>query len=277
VTPEAAIAELAGELVRRTGSSDVAFLQEGERVLYARGTEEPGSPFTATTTLVQGIHESRPELARKLVRARIWTTREPGAFAWGLVKVAARRISTVEPSSETHLPREMSFGAGELVEVRYEPREISRPSVRPRTDWLELAASLVADPDPAMPLHARDRRVGAVLVSPGGDLLAASANTNARNRTLHAELNVLTTAWLANRKKLARGTRLYVTLSPCKMCAGLAWELGEEPGAIAVFFRELDPGPAARDTVLERGTNSRRRFAKTRADLEVECLFRSDA
>ena len=256
----------------------MAFLQDGEKVLFARG-EKAGSPFTATTNLIQGIYESRPEVARKVLRARIWATREPGPFTHGMVKVAARRLTApVEPRGGGATP------APAREEIRCERRArtgdlgtLSREgscTKKSEDDWLKLAASLVGERRVGRPLFELDRAVGAVLVSPDGELWAASANTNASNRTYHAEVNVLTDAWLLHKSKLPRGTRLYATLQPCKMCAGLAWELAEEPGALEVYYALEDPGPAARDSVLEVGSNARRRFARTPDERAVPCRFR---
>lgn len=278
------IASLAAALVARAGSTDVAFLQDGRRVLWAR-PREPGSPFGATVILIQGVHASEPALARKLLRARIHATREPGPFAHGMVKIAARRLTVV--GTVVAAPGEGDVDpALELVEVR--PSDVVAASPEPspasprlgpdptrsHANWLELAASLVPPRPADRPRFELDRAVGAVLVSPSGEPIAASANTNARDRTRHAELNVLAAAWALQKRKLAPGSRLYATLEPCKMCAGLAWELAEEPASLEVYYREPDPGPGARDSILDPASNARRRFARTRAEREATCLRR---
>jgi len=261
--------EIAAVLADRTGgASDLAFLRQRDTIYFARGVDDVRS---AATVLIQGIYATVPGEAHFFVRNTIHVTREPGPFALGMTKVAARRICRVEARAPGTPP---SFEPGELGamhEVRFEPPPRAAagrdPAARSDEEWLRFAAAIVAPPRADVPLHARDRRVGAVLVSPAGRLLAASANTNGANRTLHAELNVLTARWLETRERLPRGTRLYVTLRPCKMCAGLVWELSEEPGTVAVFFAADDPGSAARNTVLCPGSAMRARFARTPAEL----------
>jgi tRNA(adenine34) deaminase len=64
--------------------------------------------------------------------------------------------------------------------------------------------------------------VGAVLVSAGGDLLAADGNriVERRDPTAHAELLVLRAGAERLGNERLVGTTLYVTLEPCAMCVG---------------------------------------------------------
>lgn len=259
--------EVAQLLSDRTGSRDVAFLLQRDTIYFAQGADELRS---AATVLVQGVYASLPRDAHFILRNTILATREPGAFALGMVRVAARRIRTVVPSGQSPgAPaglelREVSFAPPGLASVGSSVAGVA-PRGGSHEEWLRFARSLVAAPSAELPLHARDRRVGAALVGPDGELLAASANTNGANRTLHAELNALLGLWLGARARLPRGARLYATLRPCKMCAGLLWELSEEPGTVAVYFAEDDPGTGARNTVLCPGSEMRARFARTAA------------
>lgn len=64
--------------------------------------------------------------------------------------------------------------------------------------------------------------VGAVLVGPGGEELAASGNAPiaSRDATAHAEIRALRQAGRAVGNYRLPGTTMYVTLEPCPMCAG---------------------------------------------------------
>ncbi len=64
--------------------------------------------------------------------------------------------------------------------------------------------------------------VGAVLVSPSGQVLASAHNQRERKSdpTSHAEIEVIRSAASALRDWRLEETTLYVTLEPCVMCAG---------------------------------------------------------
>lgn len=69
-----------------------------------------------------------------------------------------------------------------------------------------------------------DVPVGAVLLGPGGDAVAASANRREAltDPTAHAEVVVLRDAALSLGVTHLVGCTLVVTLEPCPMCAGAA-------------------------------------------------------
>jgi tRNA(adenine34) deaminase len=64
--------------------------------------------------------------------------------------------------------------------------------------------------------------VGAIIVSPTGDILARGNNRVLRDHdpTAHAEIVTLRAAGLALGNYRLNGCTLYVTLEPCAMCAG---------------------------------------------------------
>ena len=63
--------------------------------------------------------------------------------------------------------------------------------------------------------------VGAVLVGPGGAVLAATGNRTRElnDPTAHAEILAIRAACAALRQERLPGCDLYVTLEPCPMCA----------------------------------------------------------
>jgi len=266
--------EVAALLAAETGSADLAFVRQRDTVYFSRRADELRS---APVVLIQGICAALPRDAHFILRNQILATREPGPFALGMVKVAAKRLRVVAPAAA---PRPGALEAAGLrcrEVLSAEPPLLSLPSVpdagAPATEWLRFSRSLIGPVDEERPLHARDRRVGAALVAPSGELLAAAANTNGADRTRHAELNALLAHWQRRRERLPRGARLYVTLRPCRMCAGLVWELAAAPGSVLVHFEEDDPGPAARETILHPGSALRRRFARSADELAAPGCF----
>ncbi len=113
-----------------------------------------------------------------------------------------------------------------------------------------------------------DVPVGAVVVGPGGDVVAGSANRTARDAdpTAHAEVLVLREAARALGRWRLGGCTLYVTLEPCAMCAGAlvlarvdrvvfgAWDpKAGMAGSVGDVLRHprLNHRPAVRGGVLE--------------------------
>lgn len=85
--------------------------------------------------------------------------------------------------------------------------------------WMQLALEQAR----VAPEH-DDVPVGAVLVSPDGDLVAADHNRREQlaDPTAHAEMLVITQAARLRGDWRLGGHTLYVTLEPCAMCAGAA-------------------------------------------------------
>ena len=139
------------------------------------------------------------------------------------------------------------------------------------------------------PLATRDRAVVAMLISRDGALLDCAVNTNARNRALHAEANLLA-PWLEGlvtpegaevegadaedaseededkrneneneTPRLPAGARVLVTLQCCRMCAALICAASDDARARHgvetlrdVVYAEEDVGKYSDDTALQR-------------------------
>lgn len=84
-------------------------------------------------------------------------------------------------------------------------------------DWMRHAIALAAQAGAAGEVP-----VGAVIVGPDGQLLAAGENRRERDRdpTAHAEILALRAAGQALNNWHLNDCTLYVTLEPCPMCAG---------------------------------------------------------
>jgi tRNA(Arg) A34 adenosine deaminase TadA len=183
---------------------------------------------------------------------------------WGMIRVAAKRVSAGIALSPDNIdaPNQPT----ELIEVapldplpRFVDCPAPLPTIGPEHPdahgaWLAYAAELASAIEPGAHRYQSDRRVAAVLVSRDGKLLGSARNSNARNRTRHAEVN-LTQAWCAaERASLPEGARVYTTLKSCKMCAGMLWQAAANPASMRVYFAEPDPGPMGRATVFNPGT-----------------------
>jgi tRNA(Arg) A34 adenosine deaminase TadA len=95
--------------------------------------------------------------------------------------------------------------------------------------------------------------IGVLVVSKTGQILSWGINTNSVNTTRHGEVNAIQSyfKYTADAKALPKGARLYTTLKPCKMCAGMILETAAEKD-IMVYWGQDDEGDPAKNTALDR-------------------------
>ncbi len=96
--------------------------------------------------------------------------------------------------------------------------------------------------------------VAALLVSRQGELLAWGLNTKSTNSTNHAEVNCLQSYSWWKSAPVPNGARLFTTLKPCRMCAGMIKYFGGS--GITVIYGQDDTGPDAKKTVLKEGEDA---------------------
>lgn len=192
-------------------SSWVTFRETTYLARYAPGGV-PGRPHSSLTQLVQGVWEREPGMARAILRRRIHTTGPLTPLERGMVKTAAQRVSVADAEPALAGPVLVSF------ENRYAAPELSewQDALAPMALARALAASVRRGE-----LRASDRPVGCVLVGADGRRLAWAHNTNAANRTLHAEVNLAQAWWTRHGSGFPPGAALHTTLEPCRMCQGM--------------------------------------------------------
>lgn len=112
---------------------------------------------------------------------------------------------------------------------------------------LALARQSLLANDPDVP-------VGALLLGPGGDTLAASANRREAlsDPTAHAEVVVLREAALARGDWDLAGCTLIVTLEPCPMCAGAAYLSRVDRVVFGAWNEEYGAAGSAWDLLRDR-------------------------
>lgn len=245
-------------------AEDLAFLKDGSTLFYATQPLKPSiAPHSAIIDLIQGIYEKFPDDARRILRNRIYSTLdEPSLMCTQMIKVAAKRM--------TPGVRELPFPVSESMKVFKVTSDFANPpdlnllkqvesmnawSMTPHTheDFMKLAFQIASWPDlnPA-PIQ---RQVAAILVTsePNSEkttILAACRNTNAKNKTLHAEVNLVQSLYQETGQIIPANSRIYTTLKPCRMCASMIWCCASDRTSLEVFYGADDPGPHARDLVL---------------------------
>jgi len=260
------IEHLAFTLTHRHPGVEIAFLMdlEAHRILFATSEIHGLRPFSAVLNLIQGIYESEPTMARKILRHRIFTTSAHSARDSGAVKVAAKSVNwSVKPQENAQMQAlllsEMPLQWIQIQESN-PPKNLSGSPLRfERTDVLRSHAEYFRLTHRLSRMIKREggalyrmaRPVAAILVSDAGEILCASVNTNSQNRTRHAEMNLVQRYFLDTGSLIPPGAKIYTSLKPCKMCAGIIHDSAADPASLEVLYWEDDPGPMAQNTVLE--------------------------
>lgn len=252
---------------------DVAFLmkiQSEPTLYYALHSRIDPAPTSAVVRLIQGIYATEPDQSRILVRNRIYTTAHLTTMDRGIIAVAAKRATDrilENDKSDRQNFEELVKIPSRRIDLTQTENGLSAPlsyehhshrlhPARDETSWMELANQLtqttLAQRENKAPLFLSDRPVAAILVSKTGELLDWALNTNAVNKTLHAELNLVQSFYRKFKSKLPAGAKLYTTLKPCKMCAAFITDAAEDIRTLEVIYDEDDLGTNARNTTLEK-------------------------
>lgn len=154
----------------------------------------------------------------------------------------------IGPPDEPLYPVE-SLSAENALDRDEITRRIEGTSPRLILDGIEGLTDLV---ERQADLHDTHRRIAAVLMGANGELLGYGINSNAGNKTLHAEVNLVQGFFRRNGARLPKDAVLYSTHKPCKMCAGMIHDWSEDPRSLKVFYRHEEKGGLSRHTVLDR-------------------------
>jgi hypothetical protein len=76
------------------GSDDIAVLRDGETTYMAQSRPDCLPSDSAPLVLIQAIYDLKPMDARRIARHRIWTTVKASPGLQGMVKVAAKRVTS---------------------------------------------------------------------------------------------------------------------------------------------------------------------------------------
>lgn len=202
---------------------DSAFVVVEDGVHFARFPAGVKAPSSAVVKLVQAMWERWGEAGHRLYRRRLWTTAELSEMDTGMVKVAAKSVTG---------------------SVRGRDHGLAVGETRP------LAGDEVLIPD--FQMEDGDRDVEARLFDREGRELFRARNRHGRNRTLHAEVNLLQGWFRATGGLLPEGASIEVTHKPCRMCASMILHCLEKPALSKVIYDIGEDGCRSRMTPLDR-------------------------
>lgn len=241
---EAQVSKIAS-LVRAKTAEPFAFLADARVVYYSVGPRP-------ILSLIQGVYDHHSKDARRILRSRIFSTEKMTESEYGMLKVAAKRATApIVPGVGGLVDSELKFLKPLPTPPLISFDELSTPvrELIGRREFMDAAFQMAEEIPRNAEMYLSDRKVAAILIAEDGSFITASRNSNAKNRTRHAEMN-LVQGLLP--KRIPAGAALYVTLKCCKMCAAMIWENAEDQKNLRVIFGENDPGPSARNTIFAR-------------------------
>lgn len=224
----------------------VAFVEHQGKVYYSYYSEDSSSPQSAVVNLLQGLFQRFVDHSFFILRNRIYTTGTVTEMCLGMVKVVAKRISDKVVPQDLGVPLDYEFI--EILELERSFSDLNIPAfVGIQTAWK------LAELNPrGEVLHDYDRKIAAVLVDEADKVLAYGLNSNSKNKTLHAEVNLVQSFFQKTGQKIPRGAKIYSTHKPCKMCAGIIYEWSEEREQAFVFYDIEEAGSLSNHTILDR-------------------------
>jgi tRNA(Arg) A34 adenosine deaminase TadA len=182
------------------------------------------------------------------------------------VRIAAKRITLLE--RETFSFRSLPTQAVDLTQwdAQTHPKGIipdPLPERQSLPEWIDRTHQLTLALPRGPIRHQSNRPIVALLLAPISgtkefELLAAASNQNSKNRTLHAEVNLIQNWYRKTQKILPPGSVILTSLKPCRMCAALIWQSSDDRQSLRVIYLENDPGKNAQNTALEPQTLDRK-------------------
>ena len=230
-------------------TNSLAWVSLNGKRFIAKGFGGNYSPETPVTRLIRGVYARYPAEALKILRQRLFADYPISSLCRAAVGVAAKRISV-----QTECP---PLNSEEIIDVTESgwgtERDFFSPAAPPKRghSWLNVATRIASVVEVSEQRFESSRQVGAILVLPDECRAWSSTNTNATIKTSHAEMNLLTQLSIRNLTPIPRGSTIYVSLKPCKMCAAAIVRCAEVPSEIRVVYAQEDNGPLSRNTELD--------------------------
>jgi tRNA(Arg) A34 adenosine deaminase TadA len=235
----------------------LAFVEHRQNLYYAHYPVAARAPSSAVVVLLQGLFEQFIDHSFFILRHRIYTTAELQPMEAGMIKIVAKRArGGIVPVNRGLAWNFHRHPVGE-DQVVLSSAYLSAENQRPLTDiaafkadslleWVRRLAGLNARGEV---LHDFDRDIACLLVDKSGDLLGYGLNSNSKNKTLHAEVNMVQRYYRERGRKIPLGARLITTRKPCRMCAGMIHDWSEDPASLQIYFAEEDK--SSQNTALD--------------------------
>ncbi|HWU41890.1 MAG TPA: Bd3614 family nucleic acid deaminase [Bdellovibrio sp.] len=247
---------------------DTAFVEHKGVVYFAKFPRGVQAPSSAVVKLLQGIFDSYIDQSFFILRQRLYTTASLTEMCRGMIKVVAKRATDQVKPIDHQLNFNFTFKEigspttilapatqlnSENLESSQEIQSWMSADVRTsHSDFLKLTVDLASRVSRGEVLHDFDRGIAAILLDSRGRVLSYGINSNSKNKTLHAEVNLLQKLYRETGERIPEGAILYSTHKPCKMCAGMIYDWSEHPSNLQIYYLNDEMGGLSRQTVLDR-------------------------
>lgn len=246
---------------------DVAFVEFQDCIYYSHYPQNELSPSSAVVKLLQGIFDEFIDQSFFILRNRIYTTSKLTEMCRGMIKVVAKR------ATDQVLPLNHNFNIStqfkeiggaktndflfrhKTIENNVQLSEINSrlglQNILDNAGYIGVVNELAREVPRGSILHDFDRDVAALLLDQNNEVLSFATNSNSKNKTLHAEVNLVQRLHSEKKIKIPIGSSLYVTHKPCKMCAGMIYHWSEDPSKVLVYYGKAELGCHSKTTVLD--------------------------
>lgn len=255
MSEEVLVQQIAFDLARP--GFELAFVSHKGVVYAAYFPHGTAAPSSAVVKLVQGLFDRHVDHTFFILRNRIFTTALVTAMCQGMVKIVAKRlqggVSAVNHNHAVTLEKVIVGDEGVFAPIGLLSAENQMPLEKikaleqpSKLAWIQKIAGLNARGEV---LHDYDRDIACLLVDKAGEILSFGLNSNSKNKTLHAEVNMVQRYFRDTGVKIPVGAKLYTTRKPCKMCAAMIHDWCENPAMLEIHYLEEDK--SSQHTVLD--------------------------
>lgn len=236
---------------------ELAFVAHKEILYYSNFPWGAQAPSSAVVKLLQGLFDLHVDHSFFILRNRLYTTASVSNMCLGMTKIVAKRIQG-DVRGQNHQVKvnleKIRVGNDQILAAsawlsplnQRSLDEIRALKIDPPMHWAQKIAQLN---ERGEVLHDYDREIACLLVDKAGDLLSYGVNSNSKNKTLHAEVNMVQRYFKEWGQKIPTGSRLYTTRKPCKMCAGMIHDWSEDPTSLQIYYLEDDK--SSQNTALD--------------------------
>lgn len=259
----------------------LAFVEANDCIYFSYFPENVSAPSSAVVKLLQGLFDKCVDQSFFILRHRIYTTSSLSQMCKGMIKVVAKRSTGEIIPTDHSLVIETRFEEiGHEKEILIKSPWINKENALPLVEvanYLKIKSHFLQKSDeknitsniqafaPLMDkvsglsefvprgdiLHDYDRAIAAILLSKEGELLSYGINSNSKNKTLHAEVNLVQRLWRERNMKIPEGAILLSTHKPCKMCSGIIFDWFESQNSCFIYYANEEKGSHSRQTILD--------------------------